>query len=122
MSKSRILIIEDDPDVRAALADALAAAGAEVALAADGSDGLAQLRRGALPSVILLDLRQPRLDGDRFLRELREDTRYADVPVISMTSGGRSSGRAPVSAHVEEPFDIPDLLRIVLSLCDSPEI
>jgi CheY-like chemotaxis protein len=87
MAKRRILIVEDDADVREALAEALSEDGTEVVVAVDGIDALARLHEGLRPSVILLDLRLPRLGGEGFLRELRADPLFEHVPVITMTGG-----------------------------------
>jgi len=112
------MIIEDDEDVRLALADALTGAGVEVLLATDGQDGLEQLRAGCRPAVILLDLRMPRIDGDGFLRAVRGDPVLEHIPVITMTAGLDRPG-SQVVAHLRKPFDLDDLLAVVLSLCDA---
>lgn len=116
MSRTRILVIEDDADVRESLALAIERAGAHVVFARDGLDGLDRLRSGPPPSVILLDLRMPRLGGEEFLRELRADARYEHVPVITMTAGTDVVGEADVVGHLRKPFDLHDLLEMVLSL------
>jgi CheY-like chemotaxis protein len=112
----RILIIEDDEDVRDALADALRDAGLAVDVAVDGIDGLERLRAGAVPSLILLDLRMPRLCGEEFLRAMRDDEAYSHVPVITMTAAAGPTDDAEVVAHLHKPFDLRDLLQIVLSV------
>ncbi len=114
--RKRILIIEDDADVREALADALRDAGLAVDVAVDGMDGLDRLREGTPPSLILLDLRMPRLCGEEFLRTLRGDEAFEDVPVITMTAGTDPAESADVVAHLHKPFDLHDLLAIVLSV------
>ncbi len=112
----RILIIEDDADVREALGGALRGAGLAVDVAVDGMDGLERVRSGPTPSVILLDLRLPRLCGEEFLHALRQDEAYAHVPVITMTAGSDPPDGEDVVAHLHKPFDLQDLLAIVLSL------
>ena len=78
----RILIVEDEENLRMALADALSAEGYEVLEAADGETGLAlALREG--PDVVLLDLMLPGRDGFSVLRALREDRLTAPVLVLS---------------------------------------
>ncbi len=114
----RILIIEDDADIREALADAMRDAGAEVVVAADGVDGLARLRDGARPVVILLDLRMPRLGGEEFLREMRADPRFEHIPVITMTAGSSVAEGTDIVARLHKPFDVDDLRQIVESLFD----
>jgi CheY-like chemotaxis protein len=119
MSDRRILIVEDDEDIRAALADAMRDAGAEVVVATDGLDALRRLRSGPCPAVVLLDLRLPRLNGQAFLDELRADVRYERVPVITMTAGtGRAEGD-DIVARLSKPVDVEDLRRIVESLFEA---
>ncbi len=110
-SSKRVLLIEQDAAVRASLAAALAGRGAEVVTASDGEDGLARLEDGAAPAVVLLGLRQPRLGGEAFVRAVRADPRFADVPVITM-AGDDPHRRGPA------PFDVDDVLALVLALCD----
>jgi CheY-like chemotaxis protein len=117
--EKHILVIEDDSDVRDMLADALRLAGLEVELAADGLTGLDRLRGGACPSVIVLDLRMPGLSGVEFLREMRSDPRFEHIPVITMTAGSDPGDHHDVLAHLSKPFDVDDLLGIVLSLTEA---
>lgn len=116
VSDKRILIIEDDADVREALGDALRDAGLAVDVAVDGMDGLDRIREGSPPSLVLLDLRMPRLCGEEFLRAIRDDEAFAHVPVITMTAGLDPAESADVVAHLHKPFDLHDLLEIVLSV------
>jgi CheY-like chemotaxis protein len=113
---NRILVIEDDPEVRESLGERMRRAGLLVDAAADGVEGLARLRGGAVPALILLDLRLPRLCGEEFLRAMREDESYAQVPVITMTAGPCPAEDDGVIAHLHKPFDLEDLLQIVLSV------
>jgi CheY-like chemotaxis protein len=115
-TRKRILVIEDDAGVREALGDALRDAGLAVDVAVDGLDGLDRLRQGPPPSLILLDLRMPRLCGEDFLRAMRDDEAFEDVPVITMTAGSDPAESDDVVAHLHKPFDLHDLLQIVLSV------
>lgn len=114
----RVLIIEDDRDVRVELADALRDAGLAPDVACDGAEGLERLRAGPAPALILLDLRLPRLGGEEFLEALRADPLYEHVPVITMTAGLGAPDPDAVVAHLHKPFDLDDLLGIVLSICE----
>lgn len=116
--EKHVLVIEDDIDVRETLAEELAAAGLHVRVAADGVNGLEQLRRGPPPCVIVLDLRMPRLGGEEFLGVMRADPRFEHIPVITMTAGPDAPDRRDVLAHLEKPFDLDDLRKIVLSLAE----
>ena len=116
VSPKRILIVEDDADVREALADAMRDAGLLVEVAVDGMDGLERLRAGIVPALVLLDLRMPRLGGEELLRAMREDEALEHVPVITMTAGSDPADGGDVVAHLHKPFDLGDLLEIVLSI------
>ena len=120
MPLRRILIIEDDALVRTALAEAMRGPGVEVVVAADGLEGLERLHGGPRPAVILLDLRMPRLGGEEFLRVMRADRRYEDLPVITMTAGAGSAGGADVVARLQKPLDFEGLREIVASLFETP--
>lgn len=78
-----VLIVEDAADTRIALAEYLAIVGHRVATACDGLEALDYLRRahGAV-SVIVLDLRMPRMDGITFLDAKAADPKLRDIPVI----------------------------------------
>lgn len=107
-----VLVIEDDSDVRNALAELLSTEGYVVSLTADGGEALEKLRGGLRPSVILLDLMMPNVDGWDFRRAQLDDPSLAPIPVILLTASGfrpdsmRSErGRLemlpkPVQAHV----------------------
>lgn len=79
-----ILIVEDETDLRDALATALSYEGYAVLQAPDGEEGLKQAFEGK-PDLILLDIIMPKKDGLEVLKELRADERGKDVKVIVMT-------------------------------------
>jgi DNA-binding response OmpR family regulator len=80
----RILVVEDDPNVRGLLQTLLNSEGYDVVTASDGLAGLVKLST-AKPALMLLDLMMPDLGGVRVLEELRADPALADVPVIVVT-------------------------------------
>ena len=86
MTSPRILIVDDDPSIRALLAEIVRREGATPIVAASGVEGYAALTASASPiAVILLDLSMPEMDGFRF-RELQlEDPDLAQVPIIVLT-------------------------------------
>jgi CheY-like chemotaxis protein len=112
----RILVVEDDADVRETLAEAMRRAGLVVDVAVDGVEGLERLQAGFVPALVLLDLRLPRLHGEELLRAMREDEELAHVPVITMTAGSDPTDDGDVVAHLRKPFELDDLLQIVLSV------
>jgi CheY-like chemotaxis protein len=102
-----VLVVEDEPDARTALAMLLEMEGFTVAAAANGRDALELLRRRPPPCVILLDLMMPVMDGWRF-RELQlADPGLASIPVVVVTAADLTQ----YSAHAFD--DLPVLIKPV---------
>jgi CheY-like chemotaxis protein len=81
-----ILVLEDDAPTREMICRAIAGLGYASHAVVNGRDGLAWLGNHAVPSLILLDLMMPEMDGFEFLRELRLRPGLVDVPVIVVTA------------------------------------
>lgn len=81
----KILIIEDELATRKALEDGFKFAGFEVAVAADGEEGLNEVIK-ARPDIILLDVVMPVMDGVAFLKSLRANSWGKDIPVIVLSN------------------------------------
>jgi CheY-like chemotaxis protein len=77
-----VLIVEDSAETRSVLRMILDMRGYETVIAEDGLDALAYLRSGGRPSVVVLDVRMPNMDGMTFQRALRDDPRWASIPVV----------------------------------------
>ncbi len=109
----RVLIVDDDRDIRELLAAVVASDGHVAQTAVDGVDALEQLRRGATPGLILLDMMMPRLDGEQFLKALRSDAKTEAIPVVILT--GHAMGRQKAAELGVEclmkPVEIDDLER-----------
>jgi len=88
-----ILVVDDDADVRSAIAETLEDEGYRAAQAANGIAALDLARRGGTPALILLDLWMPVLDGWGFLERRAIDPALASVPVIVMSA-------SPFERHV----------------------
>ena len=114
-----ILIVDDDLDIREALAETLEDRGFVVITAANGRDALATLRSAkALPSIILLDLMMPVMDGYGFLEERRRDPTLASIPVAIITAGhgvdrSRLGDSAPI---VPKPINVAQLVNTLRQL------
>ncbi len=89
--KSDVLIVEDDIDTRARVRGLLAKNGWTVTEAENGRAALEAVKK-RVPSVVLLDLNMPEMDGFTFLREFRATREWAAVPVIVMTARDLSLG------------------------------
>ncbi len=122
-SFARILLVEDDPALRCALSELLREHGYEVACATDGRDALAQLGTRPAPSVILLDLAMPVMDGWAFRAEQRRDPRLAAIPTIvisaSLAADPRGLEELEPAATLAKPFEFERLIATVRRLCVS---
>ncbi len=108
---ARILIVDDDADVREALRLLLERRGFAVTEAVDGLDALETLER-ELPSVVLLDVMMPVMSGPELLERLRNDERYTEVPVILVTAWPRQATALPgARAVVKKPVNIGELTQ-----------
>jgi CheY-like chemotaxis protein len=121
---SRVLVVEDDADVRAAIALFLASHGYEVLEARHGAEALALLRDAAAsgPAVglVLLDLMMPVMDGWTFRAEQLGDPALASIPVIVVTADAAAAGKSrqlAAAAFLLKPIDLDDLLDLVRACC-----
>lgn len=121
-SRKRILIVEDEQPIRAALVELFADEGYDVLAAANGAEALAMLRTAAvLPGVILLDLIMPVKDGNAFRAEQELDPRLAKIPVVLMSADKEleiKTIRIGLHYHARKPLDVDSLLATVKSLAE----
>lgn len=113
MREVRVLIVDDEPDIRATVSAMLEIEGYDVAEAANGADAL-QVFDELTPDVILLDMRMPVLDGWGFAAELRR--RGHPTPIVVMTAARDAAHWAAeisASAFVSKPFGFDDLISAV---------
>jgi CheY-like chemotaxis protein len=112
MKKKPILIIEDDHDIRMNLQELLETEGYPVILASDGREGLEKIKNASVPpSLILLDLMMPVMDGKTFLRNVKTDSEASQIPVV-VISASREEFKEQVSDFLRKPLDLEDVLRI----------
>lgn len=118
---AKVLLIEDDEDVRAMLRLTLQRAGHAVVEAANGNEGLAHFRRESA-DVIVTDLIMPEKDGLETIIQLKRD--HPDVKIIAMSAGGRISSQDYLkvaknlgAVHVlTKPFPSDVLLQAIAGL------
>ncbi len=90
MDKKKILIIEDDQDVRELYAEVLRDEGFTVEEAVDGQSGLAKVLAGSY-DLLLLDIMLPKFDGLEVLKTIKEKAEVKSIPVILLTNLGREA-------------------------------
>lgn len=111
-----VLAIDDDPDILLAVKDVLELEGHRVLLARGGREALELLRGGARPSVILLDLMMPDVNGWEFRDRQRADASLAPIPVVVISGQGVSAREVAalgVDDYLRKPVDVEQLLGAV---------
>lgn len=111
-----VMVVDDDHDIRASLQEILQDEGYTVVSASDGMEALTQLRLGARPQLILLDLMMPIMDGFQFCREVRKDPALSLIPVIVFSADALAEERANAcgaNGFLSKPTALTDLLRTI---------
>ena len=117
---SRILIVEDDDDVRALIAHKLRRAGHEVCEAGDGMEGL-EAARASVPDLVVLDWMMPKLTGVEVCAQIRADTTLTQPRILLLTAKSQDSDiaqamEAGADGYLIKPFRANDLLERVDAL------
>jgi DNA-binding response OmpR family regulator len=124
---SKILVVDDDPDILEAVTLILESQGYEVVTARDGIEGLANLK-AEQPDLMILDLMMPRMDGFAVCKELQDPrwSKYKDIPILILTSVREEASRRryeletglelDVDDYVEKPMSPDVLLKRVSTL------
>lgn len=121
-----VLVVDDDPGLRALLAEYLSGRGLEVQLAADGREALARLRAGAV-DLCVLDLMMPGMDGFELLGIVRREPALAGLPVLMLTARGEDTDRIVglelgADDYLSKPFSMAELLARVKALLRRAEM
>jgi two-component system alkaline phosphatase synthesis response regulator PhoP len=109
--RARVLVVEDEHDLRALIAEWLESRGYQVVEAADGADAAELLGAGLEPDVILLDLGLPRMSGRQFLDWIREQPRHAHRPVIVASAYLDGGPKLDAEQVFAKPFRPDQLAR-----------
>ena len=117
MNAARILVIDDDDDIRTLVVELLRRAGLEVDEASDGRAGLRSLHQSS-PDLVLLDVSMPDLDGWQTLERIRD---LSDIPVMMLTARGAELERvrglqAGADDYLVKPFGRQELVARVQAL------
>ena len=113
---TKILIVDDEPDVRHILRRIFEKAGYEITEAIHGAAALHELN-GELPDLVVTDLMMPVMDGNELVAALRADPRTASIPILSLTGNPASSIGADLVLKKLPPQD--DLLAAVASVLEG---
>lgn len=109
-----ILIVDDDLDILEAERQILSDHGYRVVVARDGAEAQRAISAGPPPSVIVLDIQMPGVDGPAFARALRQGLRH--VPLVVLTGASepkREADRCNAEAYLSKPFDAARLVDLV---------
>jgi CheY-like chemotaxis protein len=114
----RILVIDDDEDIREALRDVLTEEGYRVDLAENGREALAFMRRRGRPDLVLLDLMMPVMNGWEFLHEKSRDDDLNAVPVLVVSANPPASLLEDhVRGVMRKPVQLEQLRTAVADVC-----
>jgi CheY-like chemotaxis protein len=107
-----VLVVDDESDIRQALAEVLAFEGYEVIDAADGEEALEKVR-ALHPRLVLLDLMMPRMNGWEFRQAQKGDPDVALIPVLIISALSPQAGDLDAAGYIEKPFDVEQLVSAV---------
>jgi len=110
--RSKILLVDDDPDVRQAISDVLESRDYQVVTARDGEEALEKLK-GEKPDLMILDLLMPRMDGFAVCRELQDPSwsEYKKMPVLVLTAVREGASRRRYQLETGQTLDVDDYLE-----------
>jgi two-component system, cell cycle response regulator DivK len=117
MADRPVLIVEDNEKNMKLLRDVLQASGFETLEATTAEDGI-ELALARTPSLVLMDVQLPGIDGVQALARLRGDARTASVPVLALTAQAMHGDRerflgAGFDGYLSKPVDVTELISVV---------
>jgi len=109
---TKILVVDDDPDILEAISLILEAHGYQVVIARDGIEGLHQIKEEK-PDLMILDLMMPRLDGFGVCKELKDPrwSKYAHMPIIILSSVRQDASRRRYELETGVQLDVDDYVE-----------
>ncbi len=114
MAKRKILVVDDDADLRRLMSLVLQMGGYDVVSAADGAEALAKVRLEA-PNLVLLDIMMPEMDGFETCRRLRKLPEGANIPVIMLSAADQVADKVKglkvgANDYITKPADSRELI------------
>lgn len=124
-AKKKVLAIDDENDILLIIKSALHGEGYDVVTATNGYDGLA-LAEDAAPDLIILDIMMPEMDGFEVLKQLKENEKTAQIPIVILTGMSskekiREAIDKGIDYYIVKPFDYQDLVSKVKIAIDDAE-
>lgn len=111
LQQRRVLVVEDDTDLRTTLAEALQREGCDVSTCSTGEEALNQLRTDFEVGLVLLDVMLPNMNGWDVLAVMKKEARLADIPVVAMSA---ARVQAPQADEVlNKPVSLSALLAAI---------
>lgn len=112
----RVMVVEDEPENRLFIGLMLRTEGFDVLEAEDGPTAIEMLAQGPSPELILLDVMMPGLNGWQVFSKLREDPRWAHIPVVMLTALAQRADveravQLGVDGYLTKPFEPADLIH-----------
>jgi two-component system cell cycle response regulator DivK len=122
VSRARVLIVEDNEKNMKLFRDVLQATGYSTVEATTGEEAM-ELARSHAPSLVLMDIQLPGIDGVEVLARLRQEERTAAIPVLALTAQAMRGDRerflaAGFDAYLSKPVDVMELINAVKEHCD----
>jgi CheY-like chemotaxis protein len=117
VKEPEILLVDDDDELRESIAEGLEGAGFSVTRATDGADALGHLRTSSLPSLVLLDLLMPGMNGWQLCEVMHSDPVLSEIPIVALTATAsmdpESLHLADVADWIAKPFDLEQVLEVI---------
>ena len=115
---SRVLIIEDTPDIRNLLRFLLQSTGIQVMAVGDGKSALELIECWPAPDVILLDRMLPYVDGDELIRSIRAEPTWSHVPIIVVSAKAQDEEiaeamTAGATEYITKPFSPMHVMKVM---------
>lgn len=121
----RLLVVDDEPNLLAAIAAVLRGEGFEVTTARNGRDAMLQLAR-SLPDLVVSDVRMPIMDGYTLARKLRSAPHTKLIPIIFLTAKDETEDRiegfrSGVDVYLSKPFEPTELIAVIQGILSRVE-
>lgn len=121
--RHRILLVEDQADLRRAVIELLRLDGHDVTAVSDGQGALAALRKEPAPCLVLLDLQLPDMAGREVRARQLQDPALAAIPTVALSGHGGIAQQARAMGMVDyltKPLDLDKLTAVLRRVCAAP--